>query len=402
MIQTIKIKWNDEHIQYIKELQDKGLSSEKAIKVFNKHFGSDTSARYLRKKAYENGIPFENHGRKPKSVSSRTKKQTQSWNADGVQTSETIIKVIKGQKMSDEDLLKAHGYDPEKFILANAISNFWKSTPEATLFQTKISIKPKNEVSANEYVDIFNSKIEPLQVNLMREGRHSLVVPLFDLHFGIMTFELYREKLAEIEEIMSRGFKHIVIEQGGDIFHSDFINKTQTVKGTQLDHVNMVKAVKDAKHFYDEIMQCALANAPKVDVYSVGGNHDFDMAYMFTDALADRYPQADVHNTTEYRDAYSLDKVGILLGHGDKAQKKLPMLFATEYPLIWSQSVYREVHYGHFHREVTNDDYGVVTRQIGTPKLTDPYEKANGYTMATHKLQLFEYGIDRLKATYEI
>ncbi len=399
---VVQTKWNKEHIQYIKELQEKGLSSEKAIKVFNKYFGSDTSARYLRQKAYENGIPFENHGRKPKSVSSRTKKQTQSWNADGVQTSETIIKVIKGQKMSDEDLLKAHGYDPDKFILANAISNFWKQTPEATLFQTKISIKPKNELSANEYVDIFNSKIEPLQVNLIREGRHSLVVPLFDLHMGIMTFDLYREQLAEIEEIMSRGFKHIVVEQGGDLFHSDFMNKTQTVKGTQLDHVDMVNAIKDAKRFYDEILKCALANAPKVDVYSVGGNHDEDMVYMFTDALADRFPQATIHNTNEYRQAYQIDKVGIMLAHGDKAQKKFPMLFATEYPFIWSQSNYREIHYGHFHKEVTNDDYGVVTRQIGTPKLNDPYEKANGYTMATHKLQLFEYGIDKLKATYEI
>ena len=164
----------------------------------------------------------------------------------------------------------------------------------------------------------------------------------------------------------------------------------------------MYSALSDAKRFYDELICCALQNSMHVSVYSVGGNHDEDLDYMFVDALADRYPQVDVHNTNEYRQCFCIDQVSILLAHGDKAQKKLPMLFATENPFEWSQSTYREIHFGHYHKEITNDDYGVVTRQFGTPKLNDPYEKTNGYTMAHRKIQLLEFSSDALKAEYNV
>ena len=328
-------------------------------------------------------------------------------NRDGTVTS-TIETVIDSEpNMTPEFLLKAHHYDPAKWKIKQSVSNRWsvinaKGTKKFN-FQSKIIVEPKVDVDPEQIAKIFNEEIEPLQISSIREGRHSLVVPLFDLHFGIMTFDLYRQKLAEIEEIMNRGYKHIVIEQGGDLFHSDFMNKTQTVKGTQLDHVDMVKAIRDAKHFYDEIMRCALANSPRVDVYSIGGNHDFDMDYLFIDALSDRFPQASVHNTNEYRQAYQLDKVGIMLGHGDVGKARdFAMVFATEFKNIWSVTDYHEVHFGHFHKEIVHDDYGTVTRQLGTPKLNDPYEKKNAFVMSSHKLQLFEYGYDRLKATYEV
>lgn len=324
------------------------------------------------------------------------------WNADGVQTSTTILKVVKGQHMTPDDVIRAHGYDPKQWKLVSNISNFWKQSEQTTSFQSKITVKPQYEIKPQEFTDIFNKEIKPLKITQHQSGRHNLVIPLFDLHFGIMTFGTMKQHLIEIEEIIKHGYKQIVIEQGGDLLHSDFINKTMTVKGTQLDHVNMVKALSDAKRFYDELICYALQNALHVSVYSVGGNHDEDLDYMFVDALSDRYPQVDVHNTNEYRQCFCIDQVSILLAHGDKAQKKLPMLFATEHPFEWSQSTYREIHFGHYHKEITNDDYGVVTRQFGTPKLNDPYEKTNGYTMAHRKIQLLEFSSDALKAEYNV
>ena len=112
-------------------------------------------------------------------------------------------------------------------------------------------------------------------------------------------------------------------------------------------------------------------------------------------------PQIHVHNTTDYRAAFRLEHVGIMIAHGDTALRKLPMLFATEYADIWSNSSWREVLYGHFHHEVVNDDSGVVIRQLGTPKPSDGYEKKNGYTMSSRTLKLFEYDADRLRVTYD-
>ncbi|WP_051006272.1 hypothetical protein [Liquorilactobacillus vini] len=405
-------KWSKTLIETAVKLQNQGYSSIKIADYLKSNFDFDISDRSVRRKLQCVGKSFE---RKPNlkisdKLDIKVEKQESikhTENKDGTITS-TIETVIDSEpNMTPEFLLKAHHYDPTKWKIKQSVSNRWsvinaKGTKKFN-FQSKIIVEPKVDVDPEQIAKIFNEKIEPLQISSIREGRHSLVVPLFDLHFGITTFDLYRQKLAEIEEIMNHGYKHIVIEQGGDLFHSDFMNKTQTVKGTQLDHVDMVKAIRDAKHFYDEIMRCALANSPRIDVYSVGGNHDFDMDYLFIDALSDRFPQASVHNTNEYRQAYQLDKVGIMLGHGDVGKARdFAMVFATEFKNIWSVTDYHEVHFGHFHKEIVHDDYGTVTRQLGTPKLNDPYEKKNAFVMSSHKLQLFEYGYDRLKATYEI
>ncbi|WP_461241118.1 helix-turn-helix domain-containing protein [Paucilactobacillus sp. N302-9] len=371
------------------ELQQQGLSSALVASKLSEIFGKEISQVSVQHKLQREGHAFSKVGHR-------------EWNDDGVQTSTTILEVINGQKLTPEDVIKAHGYDPKQWEITKNISNFWKQKEDVTSYQSKISIKPRSHIPVEELSKILNERVKPITIRAENDGKHNLVIPLYDMHFGIMTFDLLKNQLAEIKAIIERGYKRIVIEQGGDLLHSDKMTKAETVKGTQLDPVDMVQAVKDAKRFYDEVIQCALKNSKKVDIYGVGGNHDYDLAYLFTDGLSDRYPQVDTHNTLDVRQTYQLDKVGIMLAHGDKAQKKLPMLFATESPYIWSSSNYREIHFGHFHKEVTHDDYGVVTRQIGTPKLNDPYEVSNGYTMATHKLQLFEYGVDRLKATYEI
>ncbi|OIM02331.1 hypothetical protein ATX50_10910 [Oenococcus oeni] len=78
------------------------------------------------------------------------------------------------------------------------------------------------------------------------------------------------------------------------------------------------------------------------------------------------------------------------------------MLFATEAPDIWAKSTYRMALYGHFHKEVVNDDFGLVEHQVGTFKTTDPYESKNGYTMATKKMECFEFDDSTLKAIHYI
>ena len=170
---------------------------------------------------------------------------------------------------------------------------------------------------------------------------------------------------------MARGFKSIVVINGGDLWESDQINSAQTVKGTILNDVDMVQGIRDAKRFYDEVITCAVANSEHVDVYTTMGNHSGDLEYLFIDALSDRFPQIDVHNTDKYRQAFLLDEVGIMIGHGDRTNKKLPMLFATEFTDIWSKAKHREIMYGHWHFQKDIDDYGCITRQLGTPKPTN-------------------------------
>ena len=303
--------------------------------------------------------------------------------------------------MTPREVLEAHGYDYTKWELLRATSNFWKQTPEATLYQSKIQIRPLSGLSAEAFANVINGNVKPVTIDPEHTGTNNLVVPLYDLHFGITTLAALQPVLTNIVATVGHGYRHIVIVLGGDLLHSDFMNKTMTVKGTQLDHVDTVKAWAEAKQFVGAIIESCIANSAHVSLYAVGGNHDFDMQWAFVDGLADRYPQIHVHNTTEYRSAFRLEHVGIMIAHGDTALRKLPMLFATEYPDIWSNSTWREVLYGHFHHEIVNDDSGVVIRQLGTPKPSDNYEKKNGYTMSNRSLKLFEYDDSRLRVTYD-
>lgn len=376
------MQWTDEQISGIRKLASEGFTRRETADKLGISYDA------LQGKARRLGIEFK-------------KPLKNEYDSDGTQSSETILKVVRGHKMNPREVLEAHGYDYTKWELLRATSNFWKQTPEATLYQSKIQLRPMSGLSAEAFANVINMHVNPVTIVPDHTGTSNLVIPLYDLHFGITTLAALKPVLANIIATVSRGYRHIVIVLGGDLLHSDFMNQTMTVKGTQLDHIDTVKAWAEAKQFVGAIIESCIANSAHVSLYAVGGNHDFDMQWAFVDGLADRYPQINVHNTTEYRQAFRLEHVGIMIAHGDTALRKLPMLFATEYADIWSNSTWREVLYGHFHHEIVNDDSGVVIRQLGTPKPSDGYEKKNGYTMSSRTLKLFEYDADRLRVTYD-
>ena len=376
------MQWTDEQIRTMRKLASEGFTRREAADKLGISYNA------VQKKSQRLGIEFQ-------------KPLKNEYDSDGTQSSETILKVVRGHKMTPREVLEAHGYDYTKWELLRATSNFWKQTPEATLYQSKIQLRPLSGLSAEAFANVINGNVKPVTIDPEHTGTNNLVVPLYDLHFGITTLAGIQPVLDSIITTISRGYRHIVIVLGGDLLHSDFMNQTMTVKGTQLDHVDTVKAWAEAKQFVGAIIESCIANSTHVSLYAVGGNHDFDMQWAFVDGLADRYPQIHVHNTTDYRAAFRLEHVGIMIAHGDTALRKLPMLFATEYADIWSNSSWREVLYGHFHHEVVNDDSGVVIRQLGTPKPSDGYEKKNGYTMSSRTLKLFEYDADRLRVTYD-
>ena len=373
------MQWTDKQINDIRKLASEGFTRREAADKLGISYNA------VQKKSQRLGIEFQ-------------KPLKNEYDSDGTQSSETILKVVRGHKMTPREVLEAHGYDYTKWELLRATSNFWKQTPEATLYQSKIQLRPVTTVDMSA---ILNAAVEPVTVLQDTTGPNNLVVPLYDLHFGITALAALQPVLTNIVATVGHGYRHIVIVLGGDLLHSDFMNQTMTVKGTQLDHIDTVKAWAEAKQFVGTIIEACIANSTHVSLYAVGGNHDFDMQWAFVDGLADRYPQIHVHNTTDYRQAFRLGHVGIMIAHGDTALRKLPMLFATEYPDIWSNSSWREVLYGHFHHEVVNDDSGVVIRQLGTPKPSDNYEKKNGYTMSGRSLKLFEYDDSRLRVTYD-
>lgn len=327
---------------------------------------------------------------------------------NGMQTTTVLMRLKYEPDKSPRTMLKLTGYDPDKWDLISSQYKVYEqhSTEDGTIPQYSITVKtrPKSNVSISELSGIINRNVKQKRLKRTESTlKRMLVVPLYDLHFGINSYDnmkTFADKI--IAAIIGGCYEKIVIELGGDLLHSDYLKSTKTVKGTQLDHVDMINAWEDAADFVKSIIEPAIKNSSIAELRAIGGNHDFDLQWAFVEMIKARYPQLNVLNPGSYRQVFTYGKVGIMMAHGDTAKAKLSQLFANEYPSEWSNSMWREVHWGHFHTEVVKDEGGAIQRQFGTPKPSDGYEVKNGYTMGAKTLKLLEYTPSGLCAEYTL
>lgn len=324
-------------------------------------------------------------------------------NNDGTQVSDIKIRMSAEQAKDPDYVLKAHGYEPTMWTIKKATSNIWgQKVGEEPLYQSKIVVEPKTPEKI-DYVKLLTSEIEPVTITKINSGKRNLIIPIADWHFGITKLSDVMPKLSEVVEIISKGYDQIVILQLGDLFHSSQMKKSVTMNETQLNDVDMEQAVLDCRKFFDLLLTECIKNSNRVSLEHAEGNHSGNLEYMFLVYLEAKYPNVKVNYHNKYRTAFSLNRVGFFITHGQYAKRKdLPMLFATEYPEVWAQSTTREILTGHFHTMQTQDYNGVVHRQLGTIKQNDDYEIQNGWTMNKKVVQLFEYNDDQLKVTYDV
>ena len=406
------MKWRKEWEEELVELREKGYSYSTIAASLNSKFScgvtaDSVSSKYTRLRnqpktkqvEYKEYVDGEFVVKEQPEVASVQEHKILS---NGNQSSTIIIAMEEGQGKDTDFLLEAHGFDHTKWVVKNATDNVWQQTPEKTMYQSKIVVAPKVEkFDPDKFLEVIKKNVETYELKdaSIFASDDVLVIPLADMHFGVTKMKDVSFQLDQITTfIKDIGFKKVVIEQVGDLYHSSQMNKAITLNGTEINEIDMVQAVEDAKFFIDSIIESALNAGSEVHVMHTQGNHSGNLEYMFLLYLEARFPMIDVQKNIDYRTAYQLtEHVGIMLAHGDVAKKRLPMLFANEYKDIWSNSEYREVHTGHFHQEVVSDEGGVVKRQFGTLEKPDDYERKNGYTMANDKMQILIYGKDSLK-----
>lgn len=385
------MKWTDEEKYQIAKLVTMGLSDSKIAERMGK---THAAVKHYRQR-HINDIKIED----AKEVTTES---------NGTQTATVLMRLKHEPDKSPRTMLALTGYDPDKFDLISSQYKVYEqhSTEDGTIPQYSITVKvkPKSDISVSELTGIINRSVK--QKRLKRTSgtlKRMLVVPLYDLHFGINNYDNMMPYLEKIQAIIKSHLpQKVVIELGGDLLHSDYLKTTKTVNGTQLDHVDSRQAWEDASRFIKNIIEQAIENSRVTELRAIGGNHDFDMQWAFVEMIRARYPQLLVFNPGSYRQVFTYGRVSIMMAHGDTAKAKLSQLFANEYPAEWSNSVWRETHWGHFHTETVKDDGGTIQRQFGTPKPADGYEIKNGYTMNQHVLKVLEYGENSLLAEYTL
>ncbi|MCO8298655.1 helix-turn-helix domain-containing protein [Tetragenococcus halophilus] len=394
-------KYNNEEINYLTYLvnetsttwpQRAQLMSDK----FNKEYNVNSIKSYVNHRKRSDAWDYQ----KGKSAIKTEVK------GNGEQTSEIKLRMTAEQAKDPDYVLKAHGYGSQDWEIVKLTSNVWEQNSSSDglvqLYQSKIVVKPKQGFNAKDVVEQLLKDVPKMELKQKIHGKRNLVIPLSDLHFPILTLDKAQEYLTDVVELIQKGYNTIVLESLGDIFHSNAMKSSQTIKGTQLEDVDMVSAIEYAKKFFGLIIEVALQYSNEVRIEFAEGNHSA-MEYMFLTYLEARYPQAKVNKHNKARIAYKLGNVGIMLTHGHMGKKKdYPMLFATEFKDVWASSSWLECHQGHYHTMEAQNVNGVIHRQLGTIKPNDSYEEENGFTMNYKSTQAFEYSDDKLKTIYEL
>jgi hypothetical protein len=122
------------------------------------------------------------------------------------------------------------------------------------------------------------------------------------------------------------------------------------------------------------------------------GNHDEERSFYLVDSLScwfGNHPRVTVDNGPEDRKYYRWG--GCLLGftHGHKERRGkgvLVNIMATEKPVDWSETRYREWHKGHFHAasgqsvQFLDEELGVRERVLPSLVDLDDYHAGKGYS----------------------
>lgn len=265
-----------------------------------------------------------------------------------------------------------------------------------------------NEVDPEKFIEAIQGIVEPY---LYRPKRHDtstnmLEISLFDMHWGIAFMDYYQPVLDEVLDIIhSHYWKKIVIPFGQDFFHNDSIVNGKTTKGTNIEKVDMVKAVKDGKRFMYAIIDAAIDQADEVKVLYSPGNHDRSISWMFMQTLLERYGADIVDDSLEFRKVITYGNSAVMITHGDAKRatpRNLAHAFPVAFPNEFAGAAIREVHAGHLHHEGEADIYGVMVRRLSSGNQTDEWSDKEDF-IGTHKrFMLFDWSLDKLRAIYYI
>lgn len=306
------------------------------------------------------------------------------------------------QQLADTATLEAGTY--EGFIAHDATVQVSKSGEiiQAWIKQKASDIDPeefiaaiKGEVPVFEYVPTADPN-----------ANRMLEIPLFDMHWGVAFMDHYKSVLQELLYLMNRRtWSKIVIPFGQDFFHNDSIVNGQTTKGTLIEKVDMIRAVKEAKTFMYALIDTAIHQANEVQVLYTPGNHDRSTAWMFIQVLLERYGSSVVDDSLDYRKVITYGKNSIMVTHGDSKQataKNLAHIFPIAFAEEFAHANVREVHAGHLHHEAEADIYGVMVRRLSSGGKVDDWSNKEDFIGTHRRFMVFEWDQFKLASIHYI
>jgi len=283
------------------------------------------------------------------------------------------------------------------------VKHGWLKTKEASLFFKNPNFKAEelNEIQkikdqAIAEVKAYAPKYTVIKTNKSPDD-HLLIIDIADLHIGKLstafeTGEDYNCQIAvkRAKEGMqgilnkAKGFTidKVLFVAGNDILHTDNTRRSTTA-GTPQDtdgqwHQNFIMA----KNLYIDLLEQLMSFA-EVEVVYNPSNHDLTHGFFLMQLIEAHFAKSNIKFNVDllHRKAFKYGKNLIGTTHGDGAKvENLPMLLATEFPILWSETKHRYIFSHHVHHKISKDMIGVTFETLRSPSGTDAWHHKNGYT----------------------
>lgn len=314
----------------------------------------------------------------------------------------TMIHRWSKKKWADDTTLSCGTYSG--FMAHDATVQVSKSGEivQAWIKQKAIDFEPE------DFLKAICDKVEPFiyTPSERTDATRMLEIPLFDMHWGVAFMDYYEPVLNDILDLItSRRWDKIVIPFGQDFFHNDSIVNGQTTKGTVIEKVDMIRAVKEGQTFAYSLIDTAIQCANEVHVMYSAGNHDRSISWMFMQILLERYGASVVDDSMQYRKVVTYGKNSIMVTHGDSKQataKNLAHIFPIKFPEEFAQATTREVHSGHLHHESEADIYGVMVRRLSSGAIVDDWSNRQDFIGTHRRFMIFEWSLESLRSIHYI
>jgi len=307
-------------------------------------------------------------------------------------------------KEDELDLIQKYRRIKEESIAAGInpddVKHGWLKTDKSSLFFKNPNFKTeeKNKFAKNliEELKQYSPKYPTIKRSKSADG-HLLVLDPADIHVGklcsiLETGKEYNQQIAvrQVKEGVqgildkSSGFNidKINFIAGNDILHTDTPKRT-TTSGTSQDTDGMwYENFLNAKRLYVEVIE-QLIQIADVHFTFNPSNHDYMTGFFLADVIKTHFRHCK--NITfdcsiSHRKYFKYYKNLIGTTHGDGAKNQdLPLLMATERPILWSETDYRYVYTHHVHHKNAKDYIGVTVESLRSPSPSDSWHDRNGY-----------------------
>lgn len=350
---------------------------------------------------------------------------------DGSTVSERKIAISQADMKNPTMLIKAHGFDPNEFELVNAKNNYWDSNAGEgeviTLYQSKITVKPKKSNSGLTHEDLiyYLEKVNALKPTIFKDlepyeeidDDNLYESDWADLHIGSLSWWAevgesndYKITFANVRRIAAKKIKtikdnnvgHMKLCFLGDFFHIDTELGT-TTKGTKVDTDSRPrKMIIKGTELVMEIINL-FSFVKELEVIWVGGNHSRNIEFAVFNAMPfifRDYTNIKFDVSPRDRKAFVWGENLIGLEHGELNKKNEFNWLQNEFRELWGITTYSEQHSGHIHHESVKEGGGIIKRSNPTPKPIDKYEYSEGYFSAKRVVGYLWHKTDNLIAQF--